>query len=131
MLLSKYGVLSDAQAITTTAVSTNVIDCLVANAKIGDGGSLFLNARVNEAFSGGTSLALALQSSASESSGYVTKITTPAIVTASLTAGATVISIGLPMDLLRYLRCNYTVVGTYTAGKLDVWIADQPLPTAP
>lgn len=113
--------LSDKQAITTTAASTNVVD--TRDNDIGAGRPLYLVLHVVEAFAGGTSLAVALQDSANNST-FADVVVNPAIPLAGLTLGKKVV-LGLPPGLRRYLRANYTVSGTFSAGKVTAHITDE------
>lgn len=113
--------LSDKQAITTTAASTNVVD--TRDNDIGAGRPLYLVLHVVEAFAGGTSLAVALQDSANNST-FADVVASPAIALANLTLGKKVV-LGLPPGLRRYLRANYTVSGTFSAGKVTAHITDE------
>jgi hypothetical protein len=101
---------SDAQALTVTAVSTNIIDH-GGDRNIGIGTGLGILVTVDVAAAGGGTLTIAVQSddnSAFSSPGTVT--TTAAIAAAALTLGARVI-IPIPPDTAteRFMRLNYTM----------------------
>ena len=120
MITDKLLRVSDAQAITTTAVSTDKVD-LVNARDIGEGESLYAVFTVGTAFAGGTSVSMAvtIADDAALSSNATTIAMTGTVLTAALTAGAQFIvrlapSIGSTGK--RYLGATYTVVGTYTAG---------------
>lgn len=121
-------------AITVTRVSTNVIDMLVAR-DMGVGGILGVNVIITTAFATLTSLAVAFQVSADNST-FVTLLTTAAIPVAQLTAGSRIFQFGLPVNQFanmtagvlaapgRYMRMSYTVAGSdATAGAVGAWIA--------
>lgn len=113
-------------AITTTRVSTNVLDLLVAR-DLGAGAILGLNVKVTQAFASGTSLEIALQVSADNTTFYDI-LESPVYPVAQLILGAPIFRYALPLNQLlngaagvlnapgRYLRLNYTVVGTFTTG---------------
>lgn len=126
MILDKENLLSDDQAVTTTAVSTNILDLQGANAgDQGPGEPLNLFAQVSSAdFSGGTSISLIVQTDDDEAFGSATTLfTTPAIVTASLVAGYNFALGSLPIELgERYMRFTYTVVGTMSTGAITAGI---------
>lgn len=102
------------QAITVTADSTNTINQGAANEAEKE---QFLNIVVTEAFSGGTSVAIDLEHSADNST-YADLLNIPAISTANLTLGTVIYRGRLPQGLKQYSRLEFTVVGTYTAGKV-------------
>jgi hypothetical protein len=102
MIVDQFLRVSTAQAVTTTAVSTDKIDLLQAR-EIGEGADLFF---------------VFTDDNASLSSPTVIAATA-AIVTASLTAGAQFM-VPIPPQVAslgeRYLGAQYTVSGTYSAG---------------
>lgn len=127
MIIDQQNLFSDAQAITATANSSNVIDTLPSggpNTKsgIGDGEDMTLFAQVGSAaFAGGTSLQIQLVSA--DDSALSTNATvhydTGAVALASLTAKARLIGVDLPYGKFRrYVGLKYTVVGTMTAGAI-------------
>ena len=121
MITDKLLRVSEDQALTTTAVSTDTIDLSVAR-DIGEGGDLYMNFAVTTALAGGTSVKFEVISSASANLGSPTVIgSTDAIVTASLVAGYnTAVRINPQVASLgqRYLGARYTISGTYTSGKV-------------
>ena len=127
MFLDRQNEFSDSQVVTTTAISTNVIDTLAGNSFTnviqnlgGFAGSCFLVVQIDVAFAGGTSLAYSLESDSTV--GLATSPTvhysSGAIALASLTpAGKTLGVIPLPYgDYERYLGVRYTIVGTMSGG---------------
>jgi hypothetical protein len=87
MYIDKQNLLSEDQAITTTARSTNVIN--LGAAGIGPGEPIEVLCQVTTTFAGGTSIVAALMtdSDATISSGGVVLVQTAAIAAASLVAG--------------------------------------------
>lgn len=124
MITDKLLRFSDAQAITTTAVSTDKADLSQAR-DIGEGEDLYAVFTVGTAFAGGTSvnMAIAVADDAALSSNVTTIGMTGPVVTASLTAGSQfTVRLGPLMGSTgkRYIGASYTVVGTYTAGTVTV-----------
>lgn len=121
MITDKLLRVSEDQALTTTAVSTNTIDLSVAR-DIGEGEDLYMNFAVTTALAGGTSVKFEVISSAAANLGSPTVIgSTDAIVTASLVAGYnTAVRINPQIASLgqRYLGARYTISGTYTSGNV-------------
>lgn len=105
---------SNAQAVTATAVSTNVVD-LGVNRDIGVGEPVYLAVQVGTAFAGLTSLTVTLQTS-DDNSTFTDLFSSGAIALADLTAGAQPVRVVVPSKTGRYLRVNYTVAGDGTAG---------------
>lgn len=121
MITDKLLRVSEAQAVTTTAVSTNTIDLGVAR-DIGEGMDLTMNFAVTEAFAGGTSTAfeVIIATDAALSAGVEVVSSSGAKVTADLTLGKNIqVRINpLPNKGKRYMGARYTVVGTNSAGKV-------------
>ena len=131
MILDAQSLLSDDQAITATAVSTNVIDfgttgtpvggAVALSRDIGAGMPVPLLVQVTEDFNTLTSLTISVEVSAAENfSSARTVASTGAVPLASLTTGyqAALATVPLTADE-RYLRLSYAVAGTNpTAGKI-------------
>lgn len=119
MITDKLLRVSEDQALTTTAVSTNTIDLSIAR-DIGEGQDLFMNFAVTTALAGGTSVKFEVISSAAANLGSPTVIgSSDAIVTADLVAGKNVavrINPVIASNGQRYLGARYTISGTYTSG---------------
>lgn len=120
MITDKLLRVSDAQAITTTAVSTDKVDLSVAR-DIGEGEQLYGVFTVGTAFAGGTSVQMSVV--VADDAALTTNVTTIAmtgvVATAGLTAGSQFIVRLAPLIASlgrRYLGASYTVVGTMTAG---------------
>ncbi|SDL07475.1 hypothetical protein SAMN05428953_12657 [Mesorhizobium muleiense] len=131
MILDQQTLLSDAQAITVTAVSTNVIDLgpiasgLVRD--IGKGKPIPLLIQVTEAFAaaGAGTLTFALQVDNDVAFGSPTTVwTSAAIGKAELIPGKVIIPEFIPRGTNeRYMRLSYTVAtGPMTAGKVTAGV---------
>jgi hypothetical protein len=121
---------------TGTQTSTNVIDLVSArDMGIGDNPALKLLVEIMTTFTGGTSLAVALQGAPDNGSGapgtYTTMWTSPVTLEADLVAGRYLANVDMPRTVLpsasgpsaaqplpRFLRLQYTTAGTHTAGSL-------------
>lgn len=117
------------QAITGTAVSTNVIDGgptdippygkLPVPNDWGAGKPVYLVVSVIDDFAGGTSLQFVVQTSNTENFASVRNIyASEPVPVASLKRGYIFSSGSLPDKLDRYVRLNYVVAGTMTAGSV-------------
>lgn len=131
MIFDSTNLFSDAQAVTVTAASTNVIDLgatdipkHAANAitrDMGKGRPIDLRIQVVESFAALTSLKVSVQTDTVEGFGSaVTILESPAVALASLVAGYVFPIQWVPRGSVgRYLRLNYTVAGVAaTAGKI-------------
>lgn len=135
MIMDQQSLFSDAQAVTVTANSTNVIDTLPSggpNTKsgIGDGQDISLFAQVGpNAFATLTSLTIALVSAddAALTTNVITHFTTPAILAAALTAKARLVGLDLPYGKYRrYVGLVYTVAGSAaTAGVITAGLVED------
>lgn len=122
MYLDQENLFSDAQALTATAASTNVID-LGADRDAGNGEPIEVLVVVNTTFDSaadGATLTIAVETDDNESFSSATILQqSQAIPEASLEAGEQVFKVKLASGTERYVRLNYTV-GTedFTAGAL-------------
>jgi hypothetical protein len=127
MILDKQMMFSEAQALTATAVSTNVVDFGATDSQVKAmhlKGVLEAHCQVVEAFTGGTSVAASIQLSTDEAfTSPETLLTTAAIPVASLILGYKFRFGKIPEVNKRYMRMNYTVVGTPTGGKVTACLA--------
>ena len=116
--------LSDAQLITDSQASDNIVDWTLSDLEMGAGEPVWLNVRAEAAFAGGTSVVVALvQDSAAPVDGSSIVIyQTPAIT--AVAAGQWIIRMPLPynVDEQRIMGLYYTVTGTYTLGSLNAWL---------
>lgn len=127
---------SNSQALTVTAVSTDVLDLGQPSvnprsptgarfpAVHGDGCLAPIVVKVEQAFVGNTALTVELQGSDNNST-FTTVGTTGAVPVAQLAAGAEFGMLGFPVKAsYRYWRLNYVVAGTATAGRVTAGFAD-------
>lgn len=122
MLFDAKLLMSNQQAITATAASTDIIDRGDAN-DVGRAGDIPLCIQVTEDFDNLTSLAIELQTDSDSAFGSATTLFTVTVLLADLVAGYQIPVITLPQHTERYLRANYTVVGTApTTGKVTAGI---------
>lgn len=135
MIFDNTLLLSNAQAITADAASTNVLD-LGAPGKvygasvslirdIGKGKGIPLLVQVVEAFATLTSLTVSLQVDSADTFGSPKTVwTSPAIPVAELVAGKVIVPEYIPRGTdERYLRLYYDVTGTNaTAGKITAGV---------
>lgn len=120
MLLDNQTIFSDNQAVTTTAVSTNVVHTAAGHFKeIATGTPIPLLIQVVTDFAGATSVTAEVQTATDAAfTTPVTLATSGAIAVASLKAGYRFPIVTMPKGNLGYTRIKYTVDGTATAGKI-------------
>lgn len=120
-IIDKLNMFSEAQAITTTAASTNIID-LGVDRDIGSGEPIELVIDVNTTFTaaGAATLTIDVETDNDSAFGSATVLaSTGALALAALTEGSQLLKIRVPMTTERYLRLNHTVAtGPMTAGAL-------------
>lgn len=136
MIMDATTLFSNAQAITATAVSTNIVDLGAAGTvygaaaaitrDIGKGADIPLKVTVVESFNTLTSLTISIETD--DNSGFAsakTVWTSPAYLLVDLATGARLLlpdSIPLGTDE-RYVRLRYTVAGTPpTLGKITAGV---------
>ncbi len=127
MITDKLLRVSEDQAITTTAFSTDTIDLGTAR-DIGEGTALYMNFCVTTALANGTSVKFEVVTSANANlSSPVVVGSSDAVLTAALTAGKNVV-VRINPDIAgkgkRYLGARYTVAGTFNAGKVTADVVE-------
>lgn len=129
-ILDKQLQYSDKQAVTVTAVSTNVVDAGATKnpaigRDLGAGTPLYLFVNVSQTFTaaGAATLTATLQDSADNST-FADVASVGPLSLAQLTAGKG-FNVGFPVPTRRYTRVNYTVAtGPMTAGIVSAHIVD-------
>lgn len=131
MILDKLLMFSEAQAVTASAASTDVIDLGPIDGTRRDIGvgyplELFVNVNTTAAAAGAATVNIQLQTSP-DNSAWTTLTSTGDLALSALTSGKRVMSQKVPQGVQRYLRVNYVVgtgpltAGAFTAGiNLDV-----------
>jgi hypothetical protein len=130
MLIDSQNELSDAQAFTATALSTNVIDLGQAAPQIIGGEDLFVECNVNTTFAGGTNLTVKLWTDDTATVTSGADIITGDLLTVAnnqLDAGVNLLRVNLKgLKLQRYIGLQYVVVGTMSAGAVDAALVITP-----
>lgn len=137
MYIDKNLQVSNEQAVTATAASTDVIDFGQANPDVGmtDLCSMVITTDEAAAAAGAATVTFSVQDSADNST-FADVAVTAAIPKATLVAGYQHV-IPLPTKMRRYCRVNYTVgTGPLTAGKFSAQIVtgfqqNVPKPDSP
>lgn len=131
MIIDKENEFSDGQAVTATAISTNVIDLGLADpGDIGAGDPVVVEFAVDVLPVSGaaTTLVITLETSAAAALTTPTVLYThPSLLKAALAAG-TKLRFAIPggKTWLRYFGVRYTVgVGDYTAGSFSCYVANS------
>ena len=126
MMEDKFLFMSDAQAVTATADSTNVLDLTKDGNALGK--QLWWILRVNTAFAtSANTLAASLQTATTSSFAALPGCALAATATSSLlTAGAVLVKQPLPYGLKTKLKTVYTCSATLSDGKVDSFITTEP-----
>jgi len=130
MILDKSLLLGDAQAITTSAASTNVIDTLAAGDAIKSNWFVVVVTTAFATAAGAATVTFQLQSDTAEgftSSDAVTLAATSAISKDTLVAGYIAYRVRVPTGAKRYIRA-YAVAGgsNISAGKVTWGLVSDP-----
>lgn len=134
MILDAQNEFSNGQAVTASAISTNVIDTGTDKNPVKDLGGpepIYLVIQVDTDFAaaGAGTLAASLESSAAAGlTAANVHFSTGALPLATLKSGNTVAVVALPSgDYLRYLGVRYTVgTGPMTAGAVSAFLTRDP-----
>lgn len=134
MIIDKFLQVSNEQAVTSSAASTDVIDFGQTTPNVGmdDRSSMVVTVDEAAAASGAATVTVSVQDSADNSS-FADVAVTAAIGKATLVAGYQIV-IPMPVKLRRYCRVYYTVAtGPLTAGKFSAQVVtgiqqNTPLP---
>lgn len=122
MLFDAKLLMSSAQAITATAVSTDTID-RGDTKDVGKAGDIPILVQVVEAFNTLTSLTVELQTDDNSSFTTPRSLFSVVVPLADLKLGYQIPVITLPQKTERFLRMNYTVTGTApTLGKVTAGV---------
>lgn len=127
MITDKLLRVSEDQALTTTAFSTDTIDLVTAR-DIGEGTPLYMNFAVTTALASGTSVKFEVVTSANANLSSPTVIgSSDVILTAALTLGKNIV-VRLNPEIAgkgqQYLGARYTIAGTFNAGKVTADIVE-------
>ncbi|MEO4014816.1 Bbp16 family capsid cement protein [Pseudomonas rossensis] len=122
MLFDAKLLMSNAQVITATAASTDIID-LGVNKDVGRAGDIPLVMQVVEAFNTLTSLTFDLQTDDNSAFSSPRSLYQVVVPLADLKLGYQTPVITLPQKVERFLRLNYTVTGIApTLGKVTAGV---------
>jgi hypothetical protein len=127
-ILDAFLTLSDAQAVTTSAASTNILD---TKSELGDAleKGAWLRVAVQTAFvipdaptNDITNVILMSADDTAFNTGPVTHVQTAAFDESVAVAGKELLVVKLPKNVKRYVRLYYTMGSTATAGNIDAHI---------
>ena len=127
MITDKLLRVSEDQAVTTTAYSSDTIDLGTAR-DVGEGTALYMNFALTEAFANGTSITFEVVTSANANlSSHEVIGSSATILTAALTLGKNIV-VRINPDIAgkgkRYLGARYVVAGTMNAGKVTADVVE-------
>jgi len=116
-------VLGSALAVTSSPVRSTVLDMKAASRDVGKGNPMKLVIKVGTAFASGTDITFDLETDTVVGMGSaVKKLTVPAVLLASLTAGAKILEVDLPVGLKQFISVLATPNGAFSAGTLNIYI---------
>jgi len=127
---TNLGVFSESQVINSTEASTKDIDLAMTRHQIGVGVPIYICVRVAIAFTGATSVAIAMENDTDSS--YGSAVTFPLRAAIELADGLSTLGYWiyrgtLPYELTEtYLQLKYTLVGSETVGAVDAWLSLLP-----
>ncbi|MDR3361872.1 MAG: hypothetical protein LBO64_03390 [Desulfovibrio sp.] len=119
MIFDKENLFSMNQAVTATAVSTDIVDLGAGDTGPSEDVSLFVSATTP--FTGTGTLVVELHTADANSGTALTSpvtVGTFPITNAALLAGGKLVAARLPHGMKRFARLNYVVTGTVAAGTL-------------
>lgn len=117
--------LSNNQALTATAISTNVYDLGENLGNLGAGEPVDFLVGVPVGFTGGTSVqaTIVVADDAALTTNPIVIFSGPVVAIGDATAGTRLAAGKVPLhEKKRYIGFNYVVVGTPTAGAVDAWM---------
>lgn len=126
---------SSSQAVTATALSTDVMDLLsptIGGGTAGPntlspavvGGDVYLVVQANAAFAGTGTIAVTLETANNAALTSSTVVAASAAIAAPIAAGTTLLLVNIPPVVLqRYLGVRYTVTGTPTGGTVNAFLS--------
>lgn len=125
MLIDSLNEFSDEQAVTATALSTNVIDLGAAVDTLDNELYLHIKCMTTATAAGAATVVFSLETDDAEAIDSASVVfTTPAIAKATLVAGYEVARIRIPAGLQQYLAVRYTVAtGPLTAGAFSAFLS--------
>ena len=104
---------------------TDVLDFQAAKVAFG-GGQLFLNAMVTVDGAVGTSSQIKVLDSPDASS-WTNFLSSEDVQLADIKKGKVILGVSLPPDIKRYLKANVVGTGAFSAGKVRIWLAKEPI----
>ena len=121
MIIDKTLVFCSGQALSGGDAASDIIDLTKGGDALSD--ELVIMAKVTDAGAGGTSIVIKVQTDSSNAfSSPIDLFVSPTYLTAVLTANKKLFAVRMPRGAKRYLRAYIDVTGTFTAGKIDMFM---------
>ena len=121
MFLDKENIFSLEQAVTATAVSTNIVD--LGKGDTGNSDRPHLTVTATTPYGGTGTMNVEVQTSDVEAFTGPVVVASYPVPNDKLKAGGHIVGTSLPQGVKRYVRLNYAVSGTISAGKLTAGLA--------